>query len=336
MTTAPEPTPPFVVVDSAFSESPAGDRTALYASIVKAFGELSNVSTDRANEHFNARYATLGATLATIRHPLAQHGLAIVQAPSIVADRTGQAVEITTRLMHEAGAWIETRIAISIDNRANAHAVGSAMTYARRYGLQALVGVATGDDDDDGNRAAASPPSHVEPVDVRVTVAQAKGRLLDAAGGDRVVAGAFWDAMTGQGILAVDPEVGISMANVEHLATQVLPVWRDQFAPPPQDDPTPGQDPVPDVADAQDAPTQPDGGAGPENAVQDEQGGDPDPGSPINVDEIIATVKRLTLSAVDDELAGALLETTGNGDTRRARLVQHRIREATRAHDANS
>jgi hypothetical protein len=92
------------------------------------------------------------------RPPLAAHGLAIVQSPTLVhAGEDLWLIEVRVLLMHASGQWIEDSLAVPIVSL-NAQAVGSAVSYAKRYQLQSILGIAPvdADDDDDGN--AASPP----------------------------------------------------------------------------------------------------------------------------------------------------------------------------------
>ena len=95
-------------------------------------------------------YADLATILTAVRPALSKYGLAIMQFPTV---RRG-AVLVTTFLAHgESGEWFAGDLVVALDS-ADPQAVGSATTYARRYGLTALLGVAAGAQDDDG--AAAS------------------------------------------------------------------------------------------------------------------------------------------------------------------------------------
>lgn len=158
--TTTEPAVDLFAEPSTFRQSAeVGD---LYAAIVDAFGAITNVATDgHANAgQYDYSYATIGQIMSVVRGPLAEAGLAIIQAPSVMQGPNGREVEIATRLIHRSGQWTETATTIAVDGRANAQAVGSAMTYARRYGLLAMLCLATGDDD--GAAAAASPPGDYE------------------------------------------------------------------------------------------------------------------------------------------------------------------------------
>lgn len=118
----------------------------LAAALAKAQGEMSHAAKDRANPAFKARYADLASVLDACRAALAANGIAVIQAVSTAPGW----VDVTTRIVHASGEWAECTVGIApVDGRA--HAVGSAITYARRYGLAAMVGVAP--DDDDGNAA---------------------------------------------------------------------------------------------------------------------------------------------------------------------------------------
>ena len=173
------------------------DVSDLYADFVKAFGELRNVATDaEANTGtYSYKYMTLGAIVRAIREPLSTHGLAIIQAPAISASAQGRAVDITTRLIHSSGQWMESVVSIGVAAQANAQAIGSAITYGRRYGLTAMLGIASGDDDDGG--AASSYPPAATGYDDDLDIAGAKGVMFEALGRDKALAAAFWSEHVG-------------------------------------------------------------------------------------------------------------------------------------------
>ncbi len=81
--------------------------------------------------------------LDVCRKPLADNGLAVMQ-PSRIDQ--GQAI-VTTLLMHSSGEWISSEIAITCQGK-RPQEEGSALTYARRYGIAAMLGLASEDDDD--------------------------------------------------------------------------------------------------------------------------------------------------------------------------------------------
>jgi hypothetical protein len=106
------------------------------------------------------RYATLTSVWRSIRPLLARYGLSVVQ--TCEASEPGE-LRLTTTLLHTSGQWIAGTTAIPLVAR-TPQGYGSALTYARRYGLAAMVGVCV-DQDDDGalaGRAAAAPREDAE------------------------------------------------------------------------------------------------------------------------------------------------------------------------------
>jgi hypothetical protein len=99
-------------------------------------------------------YADISVILAAITPSLTANGLAIMQDQK----RGEHSLDIQTTLYHESGEWIQSEwLAMPLAPNANAHAIGSASTYGRRYSLSAFLGLAT-EDDDDGHEAASTPP----------------------------------------------------------------------------------------------------------------------------------------------------------------------------------
>lgn len=122
----------------------------LAPSLVAAQAELKAVGKDSTNPHFKNKYASLDAIIDTVRPVLAKHGLAIVQGATVpmttdVGGLVGFAVE--TMLVHTSGEWL-TNTAIMPLGKADPQGAGGALTYGRRYGLSALLSLATEEDDD--------------------------------------------------------------------------------------------------------------------------------------------------------------------------------------------
>ena len=139
---------------------PAAPRT-LAEALAAAQLEITDPAKDAVNPHFRSRYADLATVLKTVRPVLARHGIAMTQTTQILDG----ALVLVTRLH-----WRDEELAgyYPINpTKADPQGYGSAMTYARRYALQAIVGVAA-DDDDDGNAASAAPskPAHDELAEV--------------------------------------------------------------------------------------------------------------------------------------------------------------------------
>lgn len=115
----------------------------LFAALAAAQGEIKNASKDRENPHFKSMYADLASVYDACRTALSKHGIGVVQMPTNLAD----AVAVTTRIGIKDGEWMQSTIAAK-PAKFDAQGVGSVITYLRRYGLAAMVGVAPGDDDD--------------------------------------------------------------------------------------------------------------------------------------------------------------------------------------------
>lgn len=126
--------------------------TKVSAAIVKAQGELDTVSMDGNNPHFRSRYATLGNTVKSTRETLRKHGLAVIQT---FGETDGTYINLETTLLHESGEWMSGVLTMR-PTKADPQGMGSAMTYARRYALSAVLGLVT-EEDDDGN--ASSQPN---------------------------------------------------------------------------------------------------------------------------------------------------------------------------------
>jgi hypothetical protein len=110
----------------------------LAAALAKAQGMMDNAVMNRINPHFKSKYADLAAIFDAARKPLSANGLAIVQT-------IGDGV-LHTRLLHTSGQWIASEHPLPMSGRPQE--IGSALTYARRYSLSALIGIAADEDDD--------------------------------------------------------------------------------------------------------------------------------------------------------------------------------------------
>lgn len=120
----------------------------LSKSLAKFQGEVANPKNTATNPFFKSKYAPLDEVLNVVRPVLSKHGLSIIQAPS----SEGEHVSITTTLLHESGEWIEFAPLSLKTDKNTAQGAGSAITYARRYAVSAILGIAS-EEDDDGNIA---------------------------------------------------------------------------------------------------------------------------------------------------------------------------------------
>lgn len=140
---------------------------ALAAALAKAQAQFPTITRDKevtvtlkTGGSYKFKYAPLDSILSAVRGPLAANGLAIVQ----LLDED----VLVTSLLHESGAILSGRTPIPASEGVQAY--GSAITYLRRYSIQALLGVAAEEDDDGnqaaGNRATFSRPPATSPAHV--------------------------------------------------------------------------------------------------------------------------------------------------------------------------
>lgn len=137
----------------------------LAASLAKAQGSMENADRGAENPAFKrdgkaSTYATLADVWNAIRKPLADNGLSVLQWPHTVQD----GIEIETELLHESGQFMRDVLWLPCPQM-TVHAVGSAITYGRRYALMSIVGIAP--EDDDGNAATGLPGSAAGGADFR-------------------------------------------------------------------------------------------------------------------------------------------------------------------------
>ncbi len=119
----------------------------LAAALAKAQSQMSHAEKGNVNPHFKSRYADLASVWEACRSALTSNELAILQPVST----DGQRVTVTTMLAHSSGEWVSEALTMTALQN-TPQAVGSTITYGRRYGLSSMVGVAP--DDDDGNAAS--------------------------------------------------------------------------------------------------------------------------------------------------------------------------------------
>ena len=146
---------------------------AIAAALAAAQSELSTVKKDKRADagRYGYTYASLAAVVESVAPVLSKHGLSFVQGVS----QDAKACTVITRIAHKSGEWFESDCTMPIAG-GGAQAVGSAITYGRRYGLSAMLGVVT-DDDDDGAEAERYAPRRGEkpkPQSLEQAVSQAK------------------------------------------------------------------------------------------------------------------------------------------------------------------
>ena len=121
-------------------------------ALAQAQGKIKGAVKDSANPHFRAKYADLASVWDACREQLSANGIAVIQVPS----GGPEVVSITTLLAHSSGEWIRGELSLR-PVKADPQGIGSAITYGRRYGLAAMVGVAPEDDDGEAASGRSTP-----------------------------------------------------------------------------------------------------------------------------------------------------------------------------------
>ncbi len=145
-------------------------------ALVSAIGELQNVAKTASNPYFKSKYAPLDAIVDATRPVLLKHGLAISQTPLYMEGSAG----VETTILHTAGHSTTTTLLLPLKDQ-SPQGVGGAITYARRYALAAVLGLAT-EEDDDGNVSSGLSKKTAEEARPAVARAMDKNPVVRPAG----------------------------------------------------------------------------------------------------------------------------------------------------------
>jgi hypothetical protein len=119
----------------------------LATALSKAQGEMGGAVKGSDNPFFKSKYADLSSVIAAIKEPFSSNDLSYIQFPITTTNSIGEKfVGVVTRIMHGTGEWIESEYYLPLLKN-DPQSVGSAITYARRYSLQAAAGIPAEDDD---------------------------------------------------------------------------------------------------------------------------------------------------------------------------------------------
>jgi len=118
--------------------------TEIAKALAKFQSEVSDPNRTKENAFLKSKYVTLDSLLQAVRPVLANNGLSFLQVPFTGTD----VVSVTTMLLHESGEWLESDPLTLPLMKKDPQGVGSVVTYARRYSLSSILGVAWDEDDD--------------------------------------------------------------------------------------------------------------------------------------------------------------------------------------------
>jgi hypothetical protein len=145
----------------------------IYTALAAAQAEMGPALKDAVNPAFKSKYADLASVMAACLPALNRHGIAVLQPP--FDDESGRYVK-TILVFGETGETLEWRVPLIIQKN-DMQGYGSAVTYARRYGLM-CVGIAP--EDDDGNAAAAAAPKPISAASMKRALSDLDNDLSDA------------------------------------------------------------------------------------------------------------------------------------------------------------
>jgi len=175
----------------------------LAAALSKAQAKIKNAAKDSDNPFFKSKYSDLTSVWDACRKELGEHELAVIQTTTI----TNEGLEVLeTTLAHSSGEWIRGVVPIKCKD-ASPQQYGSGMTYARRYGLAAIVGVAPAGDDDDANAAQEHSKASRKRADEHFSPDLATLQLLTKAANQGT--GAFraaWKKLSAQEKKSIGPD----------------------------------------------------------------------------------------------------------------------------------
>lgn len=141
------------------SDTTTTQTPALNAALAKAQATMGTAAKDAVNPHFKSRYADLASVWEAWRAAGPPQGLAVIQT---LLDAPAGMLRLETVLLHASGEERRSTLTFPVA-QSTPQAYGSALTYARRYALSALVGIVA-DEDDDGNAASGRPSTPPRPA----------------------------------------------------------------------------------------------------------------------------------------------------------------------------
>jgi len=173
-------------------------RADLAKALVKAQASMGPAIKDSKNPHYRSSYASLSAVIGAVIPALNEQGVAVMQLPHLDESY----VQLTTILMHTSGQMLSSTVATPMGKKQDAQAVGSAITYLRRYALQSIMGLPV--EDDDGNAASRRTVQPRSLPSTETTAARIASELQ--AAGLSVQAYTTWAGKAGKpGINAMSP-----------------------------------------------------------------------------------------------------------------------------------
>jgi hypothetical protein len=132
----------------------------LMGALLKAKSAMGALTKDSKNPHFKSSYASLAAVVDVLRQPLADNGIVYIESPVPELEPGRIAIDLT--IYHAAsGESVTYRSPVMVTQQMTPQGIGSTLTYARRYQLMTVFGLAP--EDDDGNEGAKAQTPRQQP-----------------------------------------------------------------------------------------------------------------------------------------------------------------------------
>ena len=129
------------------------DIKDLVGALSKVQGAMQPAKFNRKNPFFKSNYADFSSCMDACRDLLSSNGLSVMQ----FCERIDGQLHLATMIAHTSGQWLKAHLPL-FPAKEDSQSVGSAITYAKRYGLSAMLGIVTGEEDDDAEAANGRPP----------------------------------------------------------------------------------------------------------------------------------------------------------------------------------
>lgn len=131
-------------MDHTIKTSHSTEIKEFVSALAKAQGAMRPAVFNRINPHFKTRYADFTSCMDACRLPLSENGLAPIQYCETIEGK----LNLVTMLAHTSGQWMKSEFPL-ITSKMDSQAIGSAMTYAKRYSLCGMVGIVADEEGDD-------------------------------------------------------------------------------------------------------------------------------------------------------------------------------------------
>ena len=124
----------------------------LAGAMAKAQSEIKGAAKKSVNPFFESGYADLHTVIESCMPQLSKNNIAVIQGTDFEVSNGAGHYYVTTTLLHSSGQWMRSKCRLIIGGKKDIQALGSAITYGRRYGLSAMAGIGQFDDDGNSNK----------------------------------------------------------------------------------------------------------------------------------------------------------------------------------------